>query len=143
MAFAPRTLAIIDAALYLVATLGFALIWHVLAFEPLYTSLNWPTPEPPDIALGFLAVITQGVVLGYLFQRWIDGHAPGKSAASFCAIAFVFLWSSHVIGDAAKCGFLPRSTFVAIETIYLMVQFVMYWIILTAVHRVFEARTKT
>lgn len=143
MTLAPRTLAIIDAVLYLFSTLAFALFWHVEAFEPLYTSLQWPTPEQPGIALGFLAVLTQGLVLGFAFQSWLNETAFERSAASFCAIACVFLWSSHVIGDAAKCGFLPRGPFIAIETIYLIVQFVMFWVILVVVHRVFDARIET
>ena len=140
MTLHPRTLAALDAALYLFVTLGFALIWHVHAFDALYTSLNWPRPDPSDIALGFVAVMVQGITLGVLFQHWIDGSALIRSAATFSGVAFVFLWTSHVIGDAAKCGFLPLRTFVAVETAYLAIQFAIYCAILVLIHRSFDAR---
>lgn len=142
MTFSPRTLAFIDALLYLVLTLGFALLWHLHSFAPLYISLNWPRPEEADIPLGFLAVATQGIILGLLFQSVLKPDRLGRTVVIFCATSFAFLWSSHVIGDAAKCGFLPKPTFIAIETLYLVLQFLIYGGALMLIHRRFDRRCR-
>lgn len=130
----------VDAVLYLVLTLGFAIIWDLQVFTAHYTALGWPSPEEADVPLGFLAIVTQAMILAWLFSQ-IAGKAPlGRSIVIFCSLAFAFLWSSHVVGDAAKCGFVPKSTFIAIESLYLVLQFVLYGSALALVHGLFDPR---
>ncbi|WP_269584468.1 hypothetical protein [Roseibium sp. Sym1] len=142
MTFSRPMLALADAVLYVVLTLGFAVVWHLKLFAPLYVSLNWPSPEDADVPLGFVAIVTQAIILGVLFQSVVEGRGLGRAIAMLCGTAFVFLWSSHVIGDAAKCGFLPKSTFVAVETLYLAIQFVLFGVALALVHRWLDPRCR-
>ena len=142
MSLSPRTLALLDAILYTVLTLGLAVGWHLQVFAPRYAALGFPGPGEADIALGFLAIATQAVVLGVLFQLVAGRVALGRTIVLFCATAFAFLWSSHVIGDAAKCRFQPKLDFIAIETFYLVLQFAIYGGALALVHRNLDSRCK-
>ncbi len=132
----------LDAALYFTATLGFAVLWHLSWFSGAYTALNWPDPSEADVPLGALAVATQAVVLAIVLD-WALAQRPGLSSIlRVLGLAFVFLWTSHVIGDAAKCGFAPKSSFVAIETGYLAIQFVLYGVLVWLAHRSLDARLR-
>ena len=121
----PR-MVLLDIAIYFIATLGFAVLWHLVWFSGVYTALNWPDPSEADVPLGALSIFVQATVLALTID-WVLGQSPKPGAiVRVVILAFVFLWSSHVVGDAAKCGFLPKSSFVALETVYLAIQFIVY-----------------
>ncbi|MEE4015911.1 hypothetical protein V1T76_27890 [Roseibium sp. FZY0029] len=137
-----RSMVLLDIALYFIATLGFAMLWHLVWFSGAYTALNWPDPSDADVPLGALAVFVQAVVLALTID-WALEQSRNRSAIFRVAIlAFAFLWSSHVIGDAAKCGFLPKSRFVALESVYLAIQFVVYGALLWIGHSLWDRRFK-
>ncbi len=137
-----RPMVLLDIAIYFVVTLGFAVLWHLVWFSSAYTALNWPDPSEADVPLGALAVFVQAVVLA-LTVDWASEQSRTRSAiVRVVILAFAFLWSSHVIGDAAKCGFLPKGSFVALESVYLAIQFVIYGALLWIGHSLWDRRLK-
>jgi hypothetical protein len=134
---------LLDISIYFFATLGFAVLWHLVWFSDAYTALNWPDPSEADVPLGALAIIVQAIVLALAID-WALGHSPKRGViVRIAVLGFAYLWSSHVIGDAAKCGFLPKSSFVALETLYLAIQFIVYGALASLGHALWDRRLKT
>ena len=138
-----RPMVLLDIAIYFIATLGFAVLWHLVWFSSAYTALNWPDPSEADVPLGALAVFVQAVVLALTIDWALEQSHKPTAIVRVMILAFAFLWSSHVIGDAAKCGFLPKSRFVALESVYLAIQFVVYGALLWFGHSLWDRRFKT
>lgn len=129
---------VIDALAYLVCTFSFALLWHVWLLKPAYDALGWAAPEGTGIALGFAAVATQAVLLSLVFQFVKHLAHFNVHLAAFIGAAFVYLWSSHVLGDAAKLPLTSRSGFIALETAYLAIQFIVYGGIVWTIHMLLD-----
>lgn len=135
-----RRMILLDIVLYFTCTLGFAVWWHLIWFSEAYMALNWPAPAEADVPLGALSVFVQAIVLAFAID-WVLQQSPRRHAALWVVIGgFAFLWSSHVIGDAAKCGFLPKGRFVALETVYLAIQFILYGTLTWLGHRLWDRR---
>lgn len=137
-----RPMVLLDIAIYFIATLGFAVLWHLVWFSSVYAALNWPDPSEADVPLGALAVFVQAVVLALTIDWALEQCQKRSAIVRVVILAFAFLWSSHVIGDAAKCGFLPKSSFVALESVYLAIQFVIYGALLWIGHSLWDRRLK-
>lgn len=138
-----RLMVLLDIAIYFATTLGFAAFWHLLWLSDTYTDLNYPSPAEADVTLGALAIFTQAVVLALTID-WIVQQSQNRAAIlRVVGLAFVFLWSSHVVGDAAKCGFLPKTDFLALESAYLVIQFVIYGAVMWLAHSLWDRRLRT
>ncbi len=137
-----RSMVLLDIAIYAIVTLGFAVLWHLVWFSSAYTALNWPDPSEADVPLGALAIFVQAVVLALAVDWAVESRAKPGTIARVMILGFAFLWSSHVIGDAAKCGFLPKTSFVALESTFLVIQFVAYGVLLWFVHSLWDRRFK-
>ncbi len=138
-----RPMVLLDIAIYFIATLGFAVLWHLVWFSSAYTALNWPDPSEADVPLGALAVFVQAVVLALTIDSALEQGRKRSAIVRVVILAFAFLWSSHVIGDAAKCGFFPKSSFVALESVYLAIQFAVCGALLWFGHSLWDGRIKT
>lgn len=135
-----RRMILLDIVFYFAGTLGFAVLWHLVWFSDAYTALSWPDPSEADVPLGALSMLVQAIVLAFVLD-WVLRQTPRRSAIVWVVVpAFAFLWSSHVIGDAAKCGFLPKERFVALETVYLAIQFGLYGTLTWVGHGLWDRR---
>ncbi len=128
----------LDALAYLVCTFAFALLWHVWLFKPSYDALGWITPDGTAIALGFAAVATQAVLLSLGFQAVKKTARFNLRLVAFVGAAFIYLWSSHVLGDAAKLPLTSRTGFIVLETAYLAIQFLVFGGLLWVIHMLIE-----
>ncbi len=119
---------------YLLITFPWAVIWHLVLFKPMYVELGYIS-ENPRISLGFAAILIQGALLGFVYQRLREVYALAIGPWSFASLAFAYLWSSHVIAFAAKGHMQATMQFVAIESGYLALQFVFYAAALAFIYR--------
>lgn len=126
----------LSTAAYLVITFGLAVLWHVVAFGDTYRRLGFFGREEPLFAMGFLAILVQGLLLAWAYPRLDVGERTGSARAGrFAAWAGVFLWSAHVLAAAAKNRIEPLVEFIPLETAYLTVNFALYAVALTIIHR--------
>ena len=113
----------LTALAYLALTFPFAYVWHLIAFRPLYDRLGYFGTKEPIIALGFLTIAAQGLLLGYaypFFQRGGNAFAEGmRAAAVFGGVIFC----SQVIGAAAKNHAPATAEWFMIEGLYFVIQF--------------------
>ncbi len=125
---------------YILVVFPVAVVWHVVLFKNTYDELGYFGRKEPIFALGLLAIAVQGLVLSYAYARLYRGGNPLKEGLKFGLVAGIFLWSSHVIATAAKSDISPLAAFIAIETAYLTIQFVLVGLAIGAVYQRFRGR---
>ena len=126
---------IAGAAAYIVLTFPLAVIWHIALFEDTYRALGYFAREQPSFALGFLSIATQGVLLSIAYPLLVRRPNSWRENLCFGLLMGVFLWSSHVAGDSAKFEIAPVSTYMAIETVYLALQFGLFGVAIFLIYR--------
>ena len=112
------------AAFYLLATFPLAFVWHLVVFKGIYAELGMYREEP-SVALGFVAILIQGLLLSYAFPLVYRGGDPVRAGVKFGLVMGIFLWSSQVVAAAAKHEVSSLSTWLGIETAYFAVQFLL------------------
>ena len=110
-------------AAYPLISFPLAIAWHLVVFKRAYDELGYISREEPIIAFDFLAMAVQGILLAWAYPFFYRGGHPAKAGLKFGLVTGTFLWSSHVIATAAKHQMSSIPAFVAIETVYLAIQF--------------------
>jgi hypothetical protein len=110
---------------YVVGTFILAVLWHVVLFKGTYDALGYIARKEPIFVLGLLSMVVQGVVLAWLFPYFARNGNPVRKGLRFSLAMGAFFWSCHVLAAAAKQPISPISTFMLIETIYLLIQFIL------------------
>jgi len=116
---------ILASASYLVLTLGLAYPWHMIWFHDLYAGMGAYTRPEPSIPLGMLAMITQGIVIAYLYPFYYKGGSPILQGIKFSLIMGVVVYSVMGFAMAAKIDINPISTFLFYNFIFQLIQFVL------------------
>jgi hypothetical protein len=125
----------LGALAYLVVTFPFAFVWHLVLFKNVYDRLGIFNREEPIVALGFVAILVQGLLLSYAFGRFRQRSSSLKEGLKFGLIAGVLLWSSQVIAAAAKHEVSSLPTWLALETAYFALQFALVGVALGWIYR--------
>lgn len=116
---------LLAAAGYPVIVFPLALIWHLVLFKEKYMAFGYFTGEP-KIGLGLLSMVIQGVALGLTYPLFQTGSTEAVRAFQFAGLMGLFFWTSHVLALVAKQQVPAAGTFVAMETVYLVLQFGLY-----------------
>ena len=103
---------------YVVLTFGLAPIWYFGVFETLYEELGAFSRPKPSFVLGFVTIAMQGLLLSSVYPRFRGDGNPVAEGLRFAAVAGVFLWTSQVVGAAAKYHMISVTTWLLIETAY-------------------------
>jgi len=118
---------------YTLATFPLAVIWHVVLFEEKYHSFGYFEGEP-NFALGLLAIIIQGYVLSLLYP-YVKFKGQGIiRGLKYSLLIGVFFWSSHVLAFVAKQVVDGSLSFVVMETLYLLIQFGVYGLLIGKIY---------
>ena len=127
------------AVAYLLVTFPLAFVWHLVVFKAVYDELGIFNRAEPIVALGFVVILIQGLLLSYAFPVFYRGGSAVKAGLRFGLLTGAFLWSSQVVAAAAKHEVSSISTWLAIETAYVALQFTLVGLALGWVYR--RART--
>ena len=119
---------------YTLIVFPLALIWHVGLFEQAYHAFGYFDGEP-NIPLGLLTIVLQGVLLSIMYPVFSTGKRSFSQAARFCILVGAFFWTSHVLALLAKQNVPDATRFVAMESLYLGLQFGAFAIVLGVVFR--------
>jgi hypothetical protein len=120
---------------YAVVTFPLAYVWHLVALPDLYFRLGAFGRQEPIIALGLITILVQGALFAVFYPRFRDGERWVRDGLRFGFFAGVFLWSTQVVAAAAKHPIEPISTWIAIETLYVAVQFTLVGLVFGWIHR--------
>ncbi|MBY0471542.1 DUF1761 domain-containing protein [bacterium] len=115
---------ILSTLVYSIVTMIHGFTWHFNFFPEVYAQLGIYNREPPVIPLGFASMIIQGIILAYLYPRYYRGGTPVKEGIKFGLIMGFFLFSISTLANAAKIQVSSMSTWLAIQSAFHLIQFV-------------------
>ena len=81
--------------------------------------------------LGLASMIVQGVALSYGYSILNVDHSASLSGICYALLMGLFLWSAHVLAAMGKSSKLRHFEFFAMETVYLIIQFGLYGVIIS------------
>ena len=123
---------------YLLITFPLAYTWHLVLFEKTYDELGYFGRAEPIIAFGFGAILLQGVLLSVIYPCLCRNRSIVHGAFCFALVMGGYHWTAHVLAAAAKQAIAPLTTWFALETSYLAIQFVLGGLVLAFVYRTVE-----
>ena len=125
---------ILGTTAYTICTFFLAVGWHVLLFKERYESFGYFEGEP-NFLVGLLTIVLQGILLSILFPMLKTKGSSFQRGLKFALIAGAFFWTSHVLAFVAKQEVPSVSAFIWMETLYLMLQFGVFGLIVGIIHR--------
>jgi hypothetical protein len=102
--------------------LGFA--WHLVLFAAYYRDLGIYRPDV-IVPFGLLSMLLQGTIFALAYPRLVSRPELISSGLRFAAVAALLSWTFTTLAVAAKHPMTSVSGFVAIETAYTIVQFLL------------------
>ena len=118
-----RNKMIFTAIAYIVVTFIIAAGWHLVLFKALYDELGIFTRKEPLIHLGLISMILQGIVLAYVYPLGYRGGSPVLEGLRFGLLMGIFMGSNAVFAEAGKNEVSSLSTWLALESVYYLLQF--------------------
>jgi hypothetical protein len=122
------------AASYLILTFVIAGTWHLTLFKNVHARLGAFTRPKPIIALGLLSMVLQAAVVAYLYPLFYRGGAPATEGAVFGLLLGVFMGSNAVLAEAGKNQVGSLRTWIPLEGVYYLLQFVVVGIVIGLVY---------
>jgi hypothetical protein len=119
---------------YTVGTFTLAVVWHILLFEDQYRRFGYIEGEP-SFAIGFVTILTQGVLLSLLFPMFRIAGSGVVRGLKFAVLIGAFFWTSHVLAFIAKQNIQDAPLFVTMETLYLAIQFGLFGVLVGLIYR--------
>lgn len=120
---------------YLLITFPLAYTWHLVLFAQTYDELGYISRESPIIEFGFIAILSQGVLLAVIYPYLCGNRNLLSGASLFALVMGGYHWTAHVLAAAAKQSIEPLTTWFALETTYLLVQFGLGGLLFAYVYR--------
>lgn len=112
-------------AAYLVPTFPLGYAWHLTTFREQYAKLEMYR-DAVIIPFGLASMAIQALIFAWIYPRLFDTSHDAwlSSAAAFGAIFGVLAWSFTTVPVAAKYRMTSVKGFLALETAFTIVQFV-------------------
>jgi len=111
-------------ASYMLITMLIAYPWHMILFHDLYEGMGAYTRPEPSIFLGTLSMLTQGLVIAYLYPFFYRSGNPIIQGVKFSVIIGLIVYSVMGFAMAAKIDINPISTYLFYNLAFQMIQFV-------------------
>ncbi len=115
----------------IIATISYVMIsmliaypWHMIWFHDLYGEMGAYTRPEPNIALGMLSMLFQGVIIAYLYPFYYRGGHPVIQGIKFSLIIGAIVYSVMGFAMAAKIDINPISTYLLYNLMFQSIQFV-------------------
>lgn len=122
-------------AAYVVPSFPIAYVWHLVAFAPAYHELAIYRDDV-IIPFGLIAMFIQGVAFSYVYPRVFADRQPALRNGLLYGLAIGLLsWSFTTISVAAKNVMTSVPTFMALETGFTIVQFMVVGPLIALAHR--------
>lgn len=127
-----KTQIILGALSYIIPTFALAYFWHLKWFKELYEKWDYAGGDP-NIPLGFLTIVIQGIVLSALYAWAPIEHTLLAAAVLFIGTLAILHWSVHVVAAMAKGPKMRNWHFFGLETFYLVLQFGIFATLISSV----------
>src|SRR5688572_28454208 len=114
----------VRALAYIVPTFALGFVWHLKLFDATYKDLGIYRADV-IIPFGFLSMVLQGALLSIAYPRLVDRPTLIATGVRFAALAALLSWTFTTLAVAAKHPMTSVPRFVAIETAFTAVQFLL------------------
>ncbi len=127
---------ILFVVVYFVLTMSWAYPWHMIWFHDLYVAWGAFQRTEPIMALGILAIIIQGLVIGYLYPFYNKGDGnPILRGVKFSLIIGLMVYTVMGFATAAKFAINPVAPFLLYHTLFQVIQFTLAGVALGFIYR--------
>jgi len=111
-------------AAYIVPTFPIAFVWHLVLFEPNYHALHIYRADP-IVPFGLASMIIQSIVFSWIFPRAFAGSSGSvlRNGLLYGLGIGLLSWSFTTLAVAAKHPMASISDYVALETAFTVLQF--------------------
>jgi hypothetical protein len=109
---------------YVVPTFILGFLWHMKLFGPYYQVLGIYRADV-IIPFGLLSMVCQGAVFAAAYPRLFGRPEALSSAMRFAALAALLSWTFTTLAVAAKHPMTSVAGFMAIETAFTIVQYLL------------------
>lgn len=109
---------------YVALTMVIAYPWHMIWFHELYEGIGVYTRPEPNILLGMLSMLMQGVIIAYLYPIYYQSGSPVIQGIKFSIIIGAIVYSVMGFAMAAKIDINPISTYLLYNLAFQFIQFV-------------------
>jgi hypothetical protein len=120
---------LLAALAFVVFTFPLAFFWHLKFFRTQYERWQYFGGDAQPL-LGLLAMLVQGVLLAVTYPFFSVTSEPFLNALAFSGFMLIFMWSTHVVSTMAKTKETRNGGFFALETLYLVIQFGVFGVLL-------------
>ncbi len=121
---------IVPFLVYVVATFAIAFVWHLKLFAARYKALGiYRDDVLPQFGLS--SMVIQGICFALVYQALFVPMAGGfvAKAAAYAVFGAAFSWSFTTLAVAAKSRMTSIRDYMAIETAFTVVQ----WVVVAAI----------
>jgi hypothetical protein len=119
---------------YIAIVFPLAFVWHLVLFPERYENFGYFSGEP-NILIGFASIIIQGFVLAIIYPLFHTKQIGLSRAFQFAGFIGLFFWTSHVLALVAKQNVPNAGAFIVMETVYLVLQFGLFALLLGVIYR--------
>jgi len=126
---------------YIFITMSIAYPWHMVWFHDLYGEMGAYTRPEPSIPLGLLSMLTQGLVIAYLYPFFYRDGNPVIQGIKFSVIIGVLVYSAMGFAMVAKIDINPISTYLLYNLAFQFIQFVFTGAILGLIYGKINQKT--
>lgn len=109
---------------YVVPTFLLGFVWHLVLFDSYYKALGIYR-EHPIIPFGFGSMLIQAVLFAWIYPRVVARPESLTDGMKFAAVAALLSWSFTTLAVAAKHPMTSIAGFIAIESGFTIVQFLL------------------
>ena len=120
---------------YMLIVFPLAYVWHLVLFKPTYHELGYFSREEPVIAFGLAAIALQGMLLSVVYPHMCRSQSKIRNLVVLVVTLGGYHWTIHVLAEAAKHPVAPLTTWFALESAYLLIQFVAAGLLLGFIYR--------
>ena len=118
-------------------------LWHVGIFNEFYIEFGYFKEEETLLAAlaGFSNIVVQGVILAILFLNTQFNGSNVVQGLKFSGLIFVFYFSIQVVNFVVRKEINDIPFFVLLETVYMLIQFFVYGILLGYLYSKFNKQS--
>lgn len=116
--------------------MAWAYPWHMVLFHDKYKVWGAVTREHPIMIYGIIAIIIQGLVIGYLYPKLIaNTQSTIKLGIKYNLIIGLMTYTAMGFATAAKINIEPSTTFLAYHTVFQFIQFCLTGVALGLIYK--------
>lgn len=119
---------------YALVTFPLAVVWHVALFEDIYQRFGYFNGEP-NFFLGLVTIVAQGAILSFLYPHVSFAGQGIVKGVKYGLVGGILVWTTHVLAFVAKQNVADAWSFVAMESVYLLLQFSIFGLLIGLIFR--------